>query len=88
MIMKVKLSDQTLFKELDAGAVALNLQTGKYYSLNSVGTRMWMLLAEENSLEEVRDVIVSEYDAPPERVDKDLMALIAGLKTAGLLAKS
>lgn len=84
--MKVKLSDQALFKELDAGAVALNLQTGKYYSLNSVGRRMWMLLAEENSLDEVRDAIVSEYHAPPERVDKDLMALLAGLKTAGLLA--
>lgn len=84
--MKVKLSDQALFKELDAGAVALNLQTGKYYSLNSVGRRMWMLLAEENSLDEVRDAIVSEYHATPERVDKDLMALLAGLKTAGLLA--
>lgn len=86
--MKVKLSDQALFKELDAGALALNLQTGKYYSLNSVGRRMWILLAEENSLDEVRDVIISEYDAPPERVDKDLMALLAGLKTAGLLAKA
>ena len=85
--MKVKLSDQALFKELDAGAVALNLQTGRYYSLNSVGRRMWTLLAEENSLSEVRDAIVSEYNAPPERVDQDLMALISGLKTAGLLAK-
>ena len=84
--MKVRLSDQAIFKELDAGALALNLQTGKYYSLNSVGRRMWMLLAEENSLDEVRDVIVSEYDAPPEQVDRDLMVLVAGLKTAGLLA--
>jgi hypothetical protein len=86
--MKVKFSDQALFKELDAGVLALNLQTGKYYLLNSVGRQMWMLLAEENSLDEVRDVIISEYDAPPERVDKDLMALLTGLKTAGLLAKA
>jgi hypothetical protein len=86
--MKVKLSDQALFEELDAGAVALNLRTGKYYSLNSIGRRMWTLLAQENSLDEVRDIIISEYDAPPERVDKDLMVLIAGLKSAGLLANA
>jgi hypothetical protein len=86
--MKVKLSDQALFKELDEGAIALNLQTGKYYSMNSVGRRMWTLLAEENSLNEVRNVIVSEYDASPERVDEDLKELIAGLETAGLLAEA
>lgn len=86
--MKVKLSDQALFKELDDGAIALNLQTGKYYSMNSVGRRMWTLLAEENSLKEVRNVIVSEYDASPERVDEDLKELIAGLETAGLLAEA
>jgi hypothetical protein len=86
--MKVKLSDQALFKELDEGAIALNLQTGKYYSMNSVGRRVWTLLAEENSLNEVRNVIVSEYDASPERVDEDLKELIAGLETAGLLAEA
>jgi hypothetical protein len=86
--MKVKLSDQALFKELDEGAIALNLQTGKYYSMNSVGRRMWTLLAEENSLNEVRNIIVSEYDASPERVDEDLKELIAGLETAGLLAEA
>jgi hypothetical protein len=56
--------------------------------MNSVGRRMWTLLAEENSLNEVRNVIVSEYDASPERVDEDLKELIAGLETAGLLAEA
>ena len=71
--------------DLAAEAVILNLNSGVYYGLDLVGTRIWELTREPRCVNEIRDVIFSEYDVTPERCEQDLHALLGQLMEAGLI---
>jgi hypothetical protein len=68
-----------LFRDLAGEAVLLDPQAGIYFGLNEVGTRAWNLFATGAPLATVRATLLAEYDAPPERVWEDLLALVRDL---------
>jgi hypothetical protein len=78
-------SDQVISRDLDREAVILNLDTGTYFGLDEVGTRMWDLIAEHGSLRRVLDNLVDEYEASPEVLQSDLLRLVGELFGKGLL---
>ena len=63
----------------------LDLESGQYFSLNPVGTRMWTCLAEGKSPAEVANDLQSEYDIEPHVLLKDCVALAEELLRRGLL---
>lgn len=65
--------------DLAGEAVILDLTTGTYYGLNEVGARVWELLKEPRTVEEVRDLLVSEYEVDPVRCERDVQELIEDL---------
>ena len=86
--MPFKACSHTLYKELDGEAVALNLQTGQYYSLNEVAARMWALLLELDSSQEIITAIMDEYEVTQEAAEGDLEQLIKDLKNSGLVEET
>ena len=81
-----RIPDDVIFRELDGEAVVLNLETGIYFGLDAVGTRIWRLLEERKPLGTVLDTLIEEYDAPPERLRNDLLAFVERLSGKGLLS--
>lgn len=77
-------SDDAVFREMDGESVLLNLETGIYFGLDEVGTRVWRLAADNGSLRAVRDRLVEEYDADPAAIERDLLALADALVSKGL----
>jgi Coenzyme PQQ synthesis protein D (PqqD) len=71
--------------DLGGEVAVLNLKAGKYYGLDAVGTRIWSLIQQSRSAEEIRDTLVSEYRVKPERCERDLVALLQSLADAGLI---
>jgi hypothetical protein len=65
----------------------LDLESGQYFSLNAVGTRMWARLAEGKSPAEVANDLQSEYDIEPQVLLKDCVALADELLRRGLLRR-
>ena len=53
--------------------VLLQLKSGMYYGLNEMGARIWNLLREPRTVEQIRAVILGEYAVEPDRFDNDLM---------------
>ena len=84
---KYQPTDTALVKPQTEGAIALNLATGEYYSMNEASARMWSLLADGCSEKEIVDDIVSRYSASPEEVKRDLARLIRDLLEKGLLVE-
>jgi hypothetical protein len=74
-----------LLRELDGEAVILNLVTGKYYGLDSTGTRMWNVLAQHQHVRPAFNALLDEFEVSPEQLEKDLLALIDQLVKQGLL---
>lgn len=81
-----RIPDDVIFRELDGEAVVLNLDTGIYFGLDAVGTRIWRLIEERKALKAVLDTLIDEYDAPPDHLQRDLLAFVERLNTKGLLS--
>lgn len=82
---RVRVNDDVLFQELQGEAVLLNLESGIYFGLDAVGTRMWQLMAEQDQLAAVARSIVAEYEVGEEQCAADLLALVAKLESQGLV---
>jgi len=81
----VVVAEDQLSTDLDGEAVTLALKSGRYYSLNDTGTRIWNLVQEPRTVNEIRDVILAEYEVDPELGQNDLLAILKDLATKGLI---
>jgi hypothetical protein len=79
------ISDAVAFRELDGEAVILNMESGMYFGLDQLGTRIWQLIAEHGRLSMVSRALLDEYDVPASILDADLARLVAALVEKGLL---
>lgn len=82
---RVEVPSDVLFQELKGEAVLLNLETERYYGLDSVGTRMWQLMAADGDVIGAFEQLASEYDVAPDVLRRDMAELIAKLSDIGLL---
>ena len=71
--------------EVDSQAVILQYGTGTYYTLNEVGTRIWHLLEEKKSLQQILAILQQEYSASEAQLQQDLLVLVQQLKEKELL---
>jgi Coenzyme PQQ synthesis protein D (PqqD) len=81
----IKVSDDVVSRDLEGEAVVLNLETGIYFGLNEVGTRIWSLIEEHGSLQKVFAIIKDEYDVPSETLENDLLRIVQELHAKGLI---
>ncbi len=81
----VKVAPDVLFSEVQGEAVLLNVKTGIYFGLNQVGTYIWNSLEESVTLRVLQEKLVEQYDASPEQVWTDLVALIGDLQDRSLV---
>lgn len=78
--------ETVIFRELDGEAVLLNLDSGQYFGLNAVGTRIWQLLAEAGRPAAAVERMLAEFDVPRDELESDMLALIEQLAAKGLIA--
>ena len=83
--MNIRISDDVVFRDLAGEAVILNLATGTYFGLDSVGTRIWHLMSEHGSTEKVIVGLLAEYEVEEGQLRRDLDALIRQLIDKGLV---
>ena len=82
---RVQVNEDVLFQELQGEAVLLNLKSGIYFGLDPIGTRIWQLFAQHDTLSEIVQVITGEYDVARDRCEADLVALVTELERQGLI---
>lgn len=61
--------------ELDGEVVMLSLETNRYYGLNSVGTRIWEILAQPMTLAAVCDTLLQEYEVTREQCESEVLPI-------------
>ncbi len=84
----VSVSETQASSELLGEAVILELKSGVYYGLNETGSLIWDLIQQSKNLEEIRDVILEEYDIEPELCVNYIFELIEDLANKGLVVVS
>ena len=78
-------SPSVVFRELSGEAVLLNLESGVYYGLDPVGTRVWSLLNQNHALSMVCSIMVEEFDVEPDVLERDVITLVGDLRDKGLI---
>jgi hypothetical protein len=71
--------------DLGGEVAILDLKAGVYYGLDAVGARIWSFIQEPRTVNEIRDILLEEYDVEPERCERDLLALLRRLADEGLV---
>jgi hypothetical protein len=82
---KLEPNPNVVFTVVDDAAILLEQETGKYFSLNAVGTRMWLLLSEHGRLDKVYEQMLAEFDVEPDKLREDLEGIVKELIKNGLL---
>lgn len=59
---RYRIVPDALSASLSDGAVLLHLYTKRYFSLNQTGSRIWSLLEQQSTDDEIVDALVQEYD--------------------------
>jgi hypothetical protein len=70
---------------IDGEAIIIDLGTGMYFSLDQAGGRIWALLAEQRSLEEILACLVAEYEVGAQAARDDLENLVTQLLAENLI---
>ena len=82
---RISVPEDVFFRETGGEAVLLNLESGKYYGLDEVGTRMWTLLTQHGQVVPAYRALLDEYDVTEEQLQQDLLSLVNELVSHGLL---
>jgi hypothetical protein len=84
---RVRIPEGILSNLLEDELVLLNLNTGVYFSLDPVGTRIWQLIQSDRtySLRTVLETLLSEYDVDNARCAHELLDLVSRLQENQLL---
>lgn len=73
----LRASDDVVAREVGGEMVLLDLASGTYFGLGTVGSRVWEMLSQGDvSLAQLADRIEAEFDAPRDQIERDLAALL------------
>jgi PqqD family protein of HPr-rel-A system len=80
--------DATLpFQRLDEEAIVVDPRTREVHLLNETGARIWELLEEDATVDELVEALADEYEgAAPEALRSEVQGFLADLGGKGLVA--
>ena len=82
---RAQIASEVMIQEVGGEAVLLDLKTERYLGLNEVGTRMWQVLLESDSIQAAYNTLLTEYDVTPQQLEEDLRELLDRLLENALI---
>lgn len=82
---KYSRNSRTISGRLHDEMVMMDLDQGKYFSLNPVATRIWDLLERELTVEELCALLREEYEVESRRCFDEVSELLGEMAKLGLV---
>ena len=82
---KVTFAETVFAQEVDGEMVLLDMESENYFGLDEVGTAIWQAMQDKETLKEVFDVLLEQYDVEAEVLEKDLSDFVDKLLESGLV---
>ena len=70
---------------MEGETVLLDLSTGRYYTLNRLGSVIWEHCTSHTTMNDIHAILCDRFDVVPERALDDLVTLVNHLVQEGLL---
>lgn len=78
-------NSKQLFSEVDGEVVMLSINNGEYYSLDSISTQIWTLLAKPCTFQNLVDNLMKMYEVSKEMCVNDTKQLLEEFIRKGLV---
>jgi hypothetical protein len=85
LMMKYLRNSKTISGRLHDEMVMMDMEQGKYFSLNQTATVIWELLETPLTMEELCDRLMDEYDVDREQCLEEVKEYIEEMKGLGLV---
>lgn len=72
---------------IDDELVMMSVEHGQYYGLGGVGPRVWELIEQPQTMAQLVDQILEEFEVEREVCEKDLTEFIAQMEQLGLVER-
>lgn len=82
IIVKNKSIDDT---DLDGEKVMMDLEKGRYFMMNTVGSRIWELIEKPLQVNEIVNTLLQEYDVSHDTCEKEVIDFLNKLDNANLI---
>lgn len=79
LLRRVRRGSKTASRIVEGEAIIFTPQDSMIHSMNEVGTRIWELLEQEKTIEEIVKVICKEYEVEEKKAEQDIMEFIETL---------
>lgn len=82
----LKRKENIMAADLNGETVMMDIASGKYYNIGSVGGDIWNILENEMSLESLITKLTETYDVTPEQCRADIIPFLQKMIEIGLFA--
>lgn len=72
--------------DMDGEVVAMSIEHGEYFGIGGVGARVWALLAQPMSLEDIVRAVCTEFEVDEATCRADLVPFLDDLSAHDLIA--
>jgi hypothetical protein len=77
--MRLAVAPDVMFRVVGEESVLLHLKSETYLGLDPVGTRMWTLLTESESIQRAYEALLGEYEVDGQQLRRDLEDFVGKL---------
>ena len=81
----IEANPNLMMADLEGEAVLLDMESGRYFGLNEVGTSVWVLIKEAKPVSEIIAALKSEYDIDAAQLERDILAFLEAMKSRQLV---
>jgi hypothetical protein len=81
----IKRNIEVFASEIDDEVVMMNIESGRYYGMDAVGSRIWELISEKIRVRDLIAALMKEYDVGEEQCRSDVMEFLHELSDQNLI---
>lgn len=81
----IQLEPSLLYSKIGDEIVLLTIESGKYFKVDAVGSRIWEMIKEPMTIENLCQALTGEYDISSEECLKDITLFLERLQEDNLI---
>lgn len=81
----VEKKKEVVCSEVDGETVVMSIQSGKYFGLKEIGSRIWTIIDHPSPINEICDALMVEYDVAPDQCHREVLLFMEKLWNKDLI---
>ena len=81
----IQRNDDLVSCDLDGETMLMSVETGKYYGMDPMGSRIWALLEQARPVSAICSLLLEEFEVEPSQCEHDVLAFLNELAQDNLI---